>query len=284
MPPPSPTVASWELGLRLRQRRVQLGVEVKTITDRLGFSRNYWSAVENKRKILAAEQLQRVLDLLEYDDEERAELTVLREAARQRGWWSAYSALFSDELLRLYGLEHGAQSIRTYDNLLIPGLLQTADYARALMVADISVRPVEVDQRVAVRLRRQERLSGDDPLQLTAVISQAALLQQIGGPRVLREQLLHLAAVVAEHPDTIELRVIPFTTPACGVFGASTFYLIDFASARLPTLAWLETVTASGALDEDTQVRELHFTYAEALQHSLSTEDSLRLVNESVGK
>lgn len=284
MPPPSPTVASWELGLRLRQRRVQLGVEVKTITDRLGFSRNYWSAVENKRKILATEQLQRVLDLLEYDDEERAELTVLREAARQRGWWSAYSALFSDELLRLYGLEHGAQSIRTYDNLLIPGLLQTADYARALMVADISVRPVEVDQRVAVRLRRQERLSGDDPLQLTAVISQAALLQQIGGPRVLREQLLHLAAVVAEHPDTIELRVIPFTTPACGVFGASTFYLIDFASARLPTLAWLETVTASGALDEDTQVRELHFTYAEALQHSLSTEDSLRLVNESVGK
>src|SRR5262245_45197639 len=124
MPPQSPTLASWELGLRLRQRREQLGVEVKTITERLGFSRNYWSAVENERKILSAEKLPQVLDLLEYDDEERAELTELREAARQRGWWSSYSALFGSELLRYYGLEHGAQTIRTYESLLIPGLLQ----------------------------------------------------------------------------------------------------------------------------------------------------------------
>ncbi|MGH3566591.1 MAG: Scr1 family TA system antitoxin-like transcriptional regulator [Pseudonocardia sp.] len=280
MPSPSPTVASWELSLRLRQRREQLGIEVKTITDHLGFTRNYWSAVENERKILSAEKLQRVLDLLEYDDEERTELTELRESAKQRGWWSGYSALFDDELLRYYGLEHGARSIRTYESLLIPGLLQTADYARALMAVDISVRLVEIDQRLAVRMRRQERLTGNDPLQLTAVISQAALLQQIGGSQVLREQLLHLAAVLADHPDTIALRVIPFTAPACGMFGASTFHLIDFASARLPTLGWQETVTARGILDEDTQVRELHFTYADALQQSLSVEDSLQLMNE----
>lgn len=280
--PPSPTVASWELSLRLRQRRAQLGIEVETITDQLGFTRNYWSAVEHERKILATEKLHRVLDLFEYDDEERAELIALREAAKQRGWWSGYSALFSDELLRYYGLEHGAQSIHTYESLLIPGLLQTADYARALIAAELSVRPVEVDQRVAARLRRQERLSGDDPLQLTAVVSEAALLQQIGGPPVLREQLRHLVVVLADHPDTIELRVIPFTAAACGVFGASTFHLIDFASARLPTLAWQETVTAMGVLDKDMQVRELDFTHAEALRRSLSTEDSLRLVDDRV--
>ncbi|MGI9001853.1 MAG: Scr1 family TA system antitoxin-like transcriptional regulator [Pseudonocardia sp.] len=284
MPPPSPTVASWELGLRLRQRRAQLGVEVKTITDQLGFTRNYWSAVEHERKILATDKLHHVLDLLKYDDDERTELIELREAAKQRGWWSDYSALFNDELLRLFGLEHGAQSIRTYESLLIPGLLQTPDYARALVTASISVRPVEVDQRVAARLRRQERLSGDDPLQLTAVISEAALLQQVGGPQVLREQLRHLAAVVADHPDTIELRVIPFTAPARNVFGASTFHLIDFADARLPTLAWQETATVMGVLDKDTQVRELHFTYAEALQVSLSPADSLQLVSESIRK
>ncbi len=282
MPPPSPTVASWELSLRLRQRREQLGIEVETITDQLGFTRNYWSAVENKRRILTADKLQQVFDVLEYDDEERSELIALREAAKQRGWWSGYSALFSDELLRYYGLEHGAQSIHTYESLLIPGLLQTPDYARALMAADISVRPVEIDQRIEVRLRRQERLSGEDPLQLTAVISEAALLQQIGGPLVLREQLRHVAAVAADHPATIELRVIPFSAPACGVFGASTFHLIDFASTRLPTLAWQETATAMGVLDKDMQVRELHFTHAEALQQCLSTEDSLQLVNEHV--
>jgi transcriptional regulator with XRE-family HTH domain len=280
MPPASAVVAGWELSLRLRDRREQLGVEVKTITDELGFSRNYWSAIENERKILAADKLAQVLDVLEFDEDEKAELTELREAARRRGWWSRYSGLFSDELQRYFGLEHGAQTIRTYESLLIPGLLQTPDYASALMAADISVRPAEVEQRVAVRMRRQERLLGADPLHLVAVVSQAALMQQIGGRDVLRDQLRYVAEVAEAHPETIELRAIPFEAPACGVFGASTFHLIDFESPRLPTLAWQETVTAYGVISNDTQVRELHFSHTEALQRSLSREDSLRLVRQ----
>src|SRR5699024_932925 len=125
MPPVSPTVARWELGLRLRQRREQLGTDVATITQRINFSRNYWSAIENERKILSAEKLRTLLDLYEFDTDEQHELLELREAAKQRGWWSRYSGLFSDELLRLYGLEHGAYGIRTYESLLIPGWLQT---------------------------------------------------------------------------------------------------------------------------------------------------------------
>jgi transcriptional regulator with XRE-family HTH domain len=280
MAPPSPVVASWELALRLRQRRREVGVDVATIAARLGFSRNYWSAVENERSTLTVEKLTVLMDLLECGDEERAELLELREAARQRGWWSAYSALFDTELQRFHGLEHGAQSVRTYESLIMPGLLQTPDYARALMEADVSVRPVEIDQRVQARLRRQQRLDGPDPLLLTAVISQAALLQQIGGRGVLREQLRHLADAVRAHPGTIDLRVIPFTAPSCGVFGASTFYILDFASARLPSLAWQETVTARGILDADMQVRELLFTYTDALRNSLSVEDSLRMVED----
>src|SRR3954447_3360211 len=79
---PSPVVASWELALRLKQQREQLGIEVKTITQALGFTRNYWSAVENERKILSQEALARVVDLFEFDDEEKAELLALRTAAR----------------------------------------------------------------------------------------------------------------------------------------------------------------------------------------------------------
>jgi transcriptional regulator with XRE-family HTH domain len=108
VPPESATVAGWELALRLRERRMELGMEVKTITDRLGFTRNYWSAVENERKILSAEKLAQLLDLLEYDKDERDELLGLRESARLRGWWAGYSALFSYEILRYIGLEHGA--------------------------------------------------------------------------------------------------------------------------------------------------------------------------------
>lgn len=277
----SPTVASWELALRLRQRREQLGMEVKTITAAVGFSRNYWSAVENERKILAEDKLKNVLNLFEFDDEEQREMLDLREAAKRRGWWTRYSALFGDETLRLYGLESGAEAIRTYESLLIPGLLQTEDYARALMTSEITtIRQVEVEQRIEVRMRRQERIAGEDRLHLTAIISQAALMQQTGGPRVLRDQLAHLARLIEEHPDVVDLRVIPFSATGCGAFGASTFHLIDFASARLPTLAWQETVTAGGIIDDENQVRDLSLTYVEALGRTLSARDSLNLINQ----
>lgn len=283
MPPSSPTVASWELALRLRQRRDQLGIEVQTITATLGFSRNYWSAVENERKILSEDKLKSVLNAFEFDEEEQRELLELREAAKLRGWWARYSALFIEDTLRLYGLEHGAQAIRTYESLLIPGLLQTEAYARALMTSEITtIRQVEVDQRVEVRMRRQERITGEDPVHLTAIVSQAALMQETGGPQVLRDQLIHLAQVIEEHPDVIDLRVIPFTATGCGAFGASTFHLIDFASTRLPTLAWQETITAAGIIDDEAQVRDLSLTYAEALGRTLSPQESLDLIKRRI--
>jgi transcriptional regulator with XRE-family HTH domain len=278
MAPLSPTVATWELVLRLRQRRDQVGIEAKDIPGTLGFTRNYWSAVENERRVLAADKLAKLMEILEFDDEEQRELVELREAAIQRGWWVQYSGLFSPELQRFFGLEHGAHSIRTYESLIMPGLLQTEDYARALISADLTVRQVEVDQRVDFRIRRQQRLDGDEPLHLTAVVSQAALLQQIGGTAILRAQLDHLADMIEKHPETLEVLVIPFTATACGLFGAGTFHLVDFDSARLPSLGWQETVTAQGIIDDPNQVRDLSITYGEALRTSMSAKDSLSLI------
>ncbi|MGH3628164.1 MAG: DUF5753 domain-containing protein, partial [Sciscionella sp.] len=162
---------------------------------------------------------------------------------------------------------------------------QTEEYARALMTSEITtIRQVEVDQRIEVRLRRQERITGEDPLHLTAIVSQAALRQQTGGPQVLRDQLNHLASVVEEYPDVLDLRIIPFTATGCGAFGASTFHLIDFASTRLPTLAWQETVTAAGIIDEETQVRDLNLTYTEALARTLNAQDSLGLIKQHISE
>jgi transcriptional regulator with XRE-family HTH domain len=277
----SPTVASWELALRVRQRREQLDLNAQAVAAMLDVSRNYWSAVENGRKILAVAKLEKLLAVLEFDENEQRELLTLREGAVRRGWWERYTGLFGETTLRLFGLEDGAQSIRTYESLLIPGLLQTEDYARALMTAEITtIRQVEVDQRIEVRMRRQQRLTGDNPLRLTAVISQAALMQQTGGPRVLRDQLSHLTRMIEDHPQVIDLRVIPFTATGCGAFGASTFHLIDFTSPRLPTLAWQETVTAGGIIDDENHIRDLSLTYAEARGRTLSAQDSVDLINQ----
>jgi transcriptional regulator with XRE-family HTH domain len=280
MPAQSPTVASWELALRLRERREQVGMDAKAIAQELGFTRNYWSAVENERALLSDEKLTKLVELLEFEEDEQQELLGLREVAKRRGWWARYSGILSAELQRLFGLEHGAQDIRAYESLLIPGLLQTADYARAILSPAITLPQADVDQWVEARMRRQERLGGDDPLRVTAVISQAALMQEIGGPAVFRRQLEHLAKLIDEHPDTINVHVIPFTAPACVLFSVGTFHLIDFASPRLPTVAWQETVSVQSVVEDPFHVRNLVASFKEARGRALTEKDSLRLIHQ----
>jgi hypothetical protein len=258
-----------------------MGVEVKTITQRLGFTRNYWSAVENERKILSEESLLKLVDLLEYDDEERQELLQLRVAAKERAWWMRYGGVLSSDLQRLIGLEAGAESVRCYESLLIPGLLQTSGYAKALMIPSVIVPRVEADHRVEVRLYRQQRIVGDDPMNMTAIISEAALRQEIGGQAVHREQLLHLAQIVEERPN-VEVRVVPFTATACGLFGAATTHLIDFTSSRLPTVVWQESVTNRGIIADPDKVRDIAVTYDDALERTLSVSKSLELIRQRI--
>lgn len=279
-PSPSPVVANWELVLRLRERREQLGISVKDLTDTLGFTRNYWSAIENERKIIPASTLRTLFDLLEFNDEDREQLAELRDIAKENGWWRRYSALFDNEIQRLLGLEHGAHGVRGYDPLLVPGLLQTADYARAVMQASALVRPVEIEQRVVARLRRQERLQGDDPLNLQIIISEAVLLQQIGGPTVLRGQLAHLLTVIEDYPDNVEIQVIPFTAPVCTLFGAGSLHLLDFQSPRLPRAAWVENVSFWSVITEANQVRDISIAFDQALERALDRRDTKRTIDK----
>jgi transcriptional regulator with XRE-family HTH domain len=276
---PSPEVANWELVLRLRERRGQLGLTANDITQTLGFTRNYWSAIENERKIIPENTLRSLFDILEFGNTDRQQLLTLRATAKESGWWSHYSALLDHEIQRFYALEHGAEGVRDYETLLIPGLLQTADYARAVMSSDATIRPVEVEQRVAIRLRRQELLHGDDPLQLTVVMSEAALRQQIGGTAVLRTQLQHLLTIIEQQSANVEIRVIPFSATACNLFGAGTLQLLDFHSARLPRVAWVETVSTWGVITHPTRVRDMSMAFTEALERTLDRQRSKDKIN-----
>lgn len=277
MAPVSPTVARWELVLRLRELREQRGFDSATFAKRTGFTPANWSHVEKGRRVLTATTIGPVLELLEVDGEEREELLALLAESKERGWWAKSSALLGAELQRYYGMEFGAESIRSYDSLVVPGLLQTEEYARALISADVMIRPVQVEQLVAVRLRRQERLRGDDRVELTAVVGEATLLQQIGGPKVLRGQLEHLVDLLTEL-DSVSVRVIPFTATRGAMLGGSSFHLLDFASENLPTFTWVESAVFGGAVEDTDQVRDLGFAFVRALDQSLSRADSLELI------
>ncbi|WP_040800150.1 helix-turn-helix domain-containing protein [Nocardia higoensis] len=277
MAPVSPTVARWELVLRLRELREQRGFDSASFARQVGFTPANWSHVENGRRVLTGRTIVPVLDLLEVEGEERAELLALLHAGKQRGWWSKSSALIGPELQRLYGMEHGAQSIRSYDSLIVPGLLQTEAYARALISADVMIRPVQVDQLVAIRMRRQQRLRGPERVELTAVVGEATLLQQTGGPQILRGQLEHLVALIDEL-DTVDVRVIPFSAPDGAILGGSSFHLLDFASEQLPTFGWAESAVFGGPVDDLELVRDLGFAYLRALEQALSRADSEALI------
>ncbi|MCU1640836.1 MAG: hypothetical protein JWN03_1111 [Nocardia sp.] len=277
MAPVSPTVARWELVLRLRELREQRGFDSATFAKRVGFTPANWSHVEKGRRVLTASTIEPVLALLEVDGEEHAELLELLAASKERGWWAKASALIGPELQRYYGMEFGADSIRSYDSLVVPGLLQIEEYTRALISADVMIRPVQVEQLVAVRMRRQERLRDADRLELTAVIGEASLLQQIGGPKVLRGQLEHLAMLL-DDLDSLTVRVIPFAAPRGAMLGGASFHLLDFTSESLPTFGWAESAVFGGPVEDPDQIRDLGFAFVRALDQSLSRAESLDMI------
>jgi transcriptional regulator with XRE-family HTH domain len=280
----SPSVAGWELGLRLRERRELMDVTAVSAGKAIDTSQSYISGVENGKLKINASKLAELAAVLEFDETELEELQELREAASKRAWWSPYSAMFNAEVLRYFGFEAGAESIRAYSAGLITSLLQTRDYAMAIMNGGApSIRLAEAHRRVEVRMKRQERLEGDDPIRLTTVITEAGLRQMVGGREVMAAQLKHLAAKIHQHPDTLDVRIVPFSAGYHNAIGGSTFYLLGFASSRLPDLVWQETVSTTDLIDQPMRIREYSLAHSQAMDFALDRAESLDLI-EQIGK
>jgi hypothetical protein len=146
------------------------------------------SRVEGLQRGIIVRDVRRLLDLYQVTGEaDREALFELARQAKQRGWWQAYADVLPSEYANLIGLEAEAAEIRTYQPELIHGLLQTADYARAVIRAG---RPgdttADVDRRVELRMTRQQILDRDDPLRLRVILNEAAARRVVGGPDVMR--------------------------------------------------------------------------------------------------
>ncbi|MQY22902.1 DUF5753 domain-containing protein [Nocardia macrotermitis] len=279
----SPTVANWELMLRVREQAKRRGIKSKEIFGKLSITQQYWSLLSKGKGLLTEDRLQVLAPLLGFDADELAELSELRAAAEERGWQAEYSGMFQDELLRYYGLEDGAQSIRSFEFGVIPGLLQTEEYIRAIMSSITATgRPSEAEQRVRARLQRQRLLEGPDRVQMSVVIGQAPLMQQVGGPEVQRRQLLHLVELADTLGDSLDIRVIPFDARgSIAALNTATFHLLNFASTRMPTLGWLETAVYGLVVEETRRVAELSFLYDRVHSVALSRKESLRLIEQT---
>ncbi|MBF6278646.1 MULTISPECIES: helix-turn-helix transcriptional regulator [Nocardia] len=277
------TVANWDLMKRIRDRAALRGVTAKKLAGALGFTPQYVSLLMNGKGSLAKDKLEILINLLEFDKVEHDEMLELREIAKEPRPYAQVSGLFGDTLMRFYGLEAGAQSIRTFENNVVPGLLQTEAYARDLISSTVTISlPTEVDQRVAVRTERGRLLTGPNPIDtLSVVMGQAALMQEVGGPDIHRGQLRHLHDLVEGHPERLDLRIVPFKAGgAVSSLNSATYHLLDFESGRLPTLGWVESAISGEIIEDPEAVNKLAYKYNQIQAIALGREESLRLIDQ----
>jgi transcriptional regulator with XRE-family HTH domain len=241
-------------------RRILLGSQLRRLREAKGISREEagYEIRASESKISRMElgrvsfKDRDVADLLTMygvtDETEREALLNLTREANATGWWHSYGDILPSWFQVYVGLEEAASVIRTYEVQFVPGLLQTADYARAVIVAgQPTATPTEVERRVGLRTQRQLILDRGKPPRLWAVLDEAALRRPIGGRDVMRGQIQHLIDSAADPHVTIQ--VMPFRFGAHAAEGGP-FTLLRFPEPDLPDVVYLEQLTSALYLDK----------------------------------
>ncbi|MFF5970912.1 helix-turn-helix domain-containing protein [Streptomyces sp. NPDC012769] len=253
MPPrSSPTARQQRLGHELRKLREQSGMSTQQAAALLGVDRTRIPNIESGRFGISAERVRTLAFNYGCPDAGLVELLAAMAQERDRGWWEQHRGLLPPALLDIAELEFHAVELHTAVTTHIPGLLQTEEHARAVFdTADPPLPGPDLAARVALRLRRQEVLDRDRPTPYEAVIHEAALRMQFGGPKVARAQLEYI--LERSERETITVRVIPFT--AGGFPGAGQSF--TYASASVPQLDTVQLDSSHGSLllDTDMQLR-----------------------------
>ena len=238
----SPTVRLRRLSGQLRELREVAGLTVTQAAHAAGWTPSNLSRAENRLwRQPNLVHLGRLLDVYGVSEaaqpERRAELLQLARDGRRRGWWSDYRV--SDSYATYVGLEAEAAALRNYEPIVLPGLLQTAGYARALIATRApELSAEEVEELVALRIERQERLlSADDPIHIWAIVAEGTFRRMVGGADVMAEQLDHLTKV-GQLPN-VRLQVLPFSAGAAPTRGP--FAILRFAEPVDPEAVYVET-------------------------------------------
>ena len=275
------TVLGRQLGEELRRLREAAGLTTVQAAEALDCTKGKISRIENGRVAVRLPDLTAMLHAYEVSDTElRDRLAALARKAnrrRRQGWWNQYSSVLADTYRDYIALEAMAESIRTFQAQLVPGLLQTPEYIRAVTVASQQWQTAdEIEKFVQVRVARQERLSGDSPLRLWAVLSEAVLLQQVGGPQVMNAQLQHLLDV-SEHPN-VTVQVMPFSRGAhASMFGP--YVVLGFPEEGALDVVLADNPTGSMWLEREAEVARYRDLFDAARTSALSPVESRAVIH-----
>ncbi len=273
----NPTVSRRRLGSELRRLREISGMSTQQVTERLLISQPKISLLENGRRLVKPRDVRDLCALYGVQDQRRVDhLMQLARESGQQGWWNSYGDIPHGAYI---GLEAEAAAIRLYEPLVIPGLLQTPAYARAVIAGTIPhVTPEQAAAHLQVRLRRQDRLGAPrNPLRLWAVLDESALRRVVGSREVMRKQLDHLIHLGAR--PHITMQVLPHGVGAHpGVSGQ--FSLLEFADATDASVVYLERLTSDLYLEKRSDVRLYGDLYAHLQAQALSPDSTRHFIDE----
>ncbi|KAF4408241.1 MULTISPECIES: helix-turn-helix transcriptional regulator [Streptomyces] len=271
----NPTVRRRRLGQELRRLREQKGMTAEAVAERLLVSQSKISRLENGRRSISQRDVRDLCGVYEVEDHRIVDsLMNMAKESRQQGWWHA----FGDIPYSVYiGLETDATSVRNYESLLVPGLLQTREYAEAVLAGmEPEATAADNAKRVGVRMKRQERISDPaSPLRFWAVVDESALRRVVGDRRIMREQLEHL--VELSHQPHVTVQVLPYAVGAHpGMVG--TFSLLEFSDTADSSVVYLEGATSDLYLEKHTEVQHYSVMYEHLRAQALNPDHTRRFM------
>lgn len=282
--PSGPTVRRRRLGSELRRLRERAELDQAAAAVHLECSTSKLSRLETGQGLPKVLELRTLLDLYGVTDEdERAKIFDIRKQATKPGWWeqAEYETVLPSGLGVYVGLEYDARAVRTWELGYVPGMLQTAEYARAVLSSTGLRTADEVERLVRVRLQRQQRLTArSNPLELWAVVDEMALLRPIGGQATMRDQLNQLLSTV-KLPN-VTLQIYPLGKDAHpGMKGA--FALLEF-SASDPVVGYVDSHAGNLFIEKDRQTRTLIHAFDRLRAGALDPAESAALLAKLAAK
>jgi transcriptional regulator with XRE-family HTH domain len=275
----SPTVRRRRLGIELRRLRETAGLMIEDVATHLECSSSKVSRIETGKAVARVRDVRDMLELYDVTDTQTDLLLTIVREAQQKGWWTDYEDVLPAAFETYVGLEAEASSLRTFQHH-VHGLLQTEGYARAMLRGAHLSDSEGVERLVALRMRRQDMLTKPTPIELWAVIDEAALHRLMGGAEVMRGQLAHLVEV-AELPN-VTLQVLPFAKGAhAGVIGA--FTLIEFPDPTDNDVVYVDSPAGNIYLEKDKDLRRYTLVFDHLRAAALPPDESVPFIEQIAG-
>lgn len=278
------TVRRRRLAAEVRRLREGAGLTEEEVAERLDWSSSKLSRIELHRTGLKPHDLARLLELYQVSEAHREELLALAREPRRKGWWEAYSDALPEEYAAFIGLEADAESESGWSPDIVYGLLQTEDYARAMIRAHMgsSISPDDIERRVETRMVRQHVVTHDEPIRLSVVLDESALLRRFGSESVMRKQMERL--VETSQLPNVNLQVLPLK--GLHPVGTGHFVILKFAPAhgtRLNDVVYIEQLTRSALYVEDeVDTSEYSVAFGRLIAEALDPAKSRKLITKTM--